>query len=191
MWAALRGHYVQFVIFMGLVERYPDWFNEEIAQRAFIDESRFCFWTSPPERLTDYYERELIETASVVLRKDNGDHHLTDVTIFEDMYHVFSYDHSINGGVAAFNEDVIEYVECVGGMVLDNYPDWFYEYFTESQNNPKEGETYLFSVDNLGYMTVKDRCVVLRNRFGEIRQTTYNDFIRHYDPNLTDLTLLI
>lgn len=191
MYAALRGCCVKYVIYMGMMESYPDWFLEEIANRVIQDESRYCFWTSPPERLTDYYDKELIETHSIVLRKDDGTTHIAERETFDSMYQVFSYDQSVNGGVAAFKHDVIEYVEVIGGAVVDRYPEWFYAYFTESLNNPQDNETYLFNIDGYGHMVVKDRCVVLRNRFGEIRQMTYVDFLKYYDPDLTDITLLL
>ena len=186
MFAALRGHYVQFVVFMGLAEPYPEWFIEEVSDRAFINESRFCFWTPPQEREADYYEKELIETFSVVVRKSNGDTHITEIDTFNDMYRVFTYDHGINGGIAAFNEDVIEYVECFGGGLIDMYPEWFYEHFTELLNNPKDNESYLFNIDGLGHITIKERCVVLRNRFGEVRQMSYGNFLKYYDPRAND-----
>jgi hypothetical protein len=186
MIAALRGHYVQFVVFMGMMEAYPDWFIEEIANRAFIDESRYCFWTSPPERPHDYYEKELIETYSIIVRKESGETQVMEYGTFEECYKIFQFNYSNNGGVAAFNEDWIEYVECIGGALLDVYPQWFYEYFTESLNNPKESETYLFGIDGHGHITVKERCVFLRNRFGEIRQMLYADFLNHYDPRIDD-----
>lgn len=189
MFAALRGHYVQFVIFMGVAERYPDWFIEEISNRIFVNESRYCFWTSPPERQADYYEKELIETYSVVVRKPGGETHIMDVVTFEEMYCVFKFDLPTNSGIAAFNNDVIEYVECHGGGLLDHYPEWFYEYFTESLNNPKDSETYLFSINDNGYLTVSHRCVFLRNRFGEIRYLSYDNFVRHYDPDVNWLWL--
>jgi hypothetical protein len=186
MLAALRGHYVQFVVFMGVSEKYPEWFIEEIANRIFVNESRFSFWTSPPERSCDYYEKELIETYSIVLRKPNGETHIAEIDTFNNMYHVFKYDQLENGGVAAFNEDVIEYVECFGGGLIDTYPKWFYEYFTEALNNPKDDESFLFSIDGLGHITIKERCVFLRNRFGEIRQMSYGNFLKYYDPRIDD-----
>jgi hypothetical protein len=191
MYAALRGSCVKYVIYMGMMESYPEWFKEEIADRILMDDSRYTVWTSPPERMTDYFEKDLIETHSIVLRKDDGTTHIAECETFDAMYHIFTYDQSVNGGIAAFKEDVIEYVEVVGGVVADRYPEWFYAYFTESLNNPKDNETYLFNIDGHGYMTVKDRCVVLRNRFNELRQMTYADFLKYYDPDLTDFSLLI
>lgn len=184
MFAALRGHYVQFVVFMGVAEHYPDWFIEEVSNRIFVNESRFCFWTPPIERQADYYEKELIETYSVIVRKPNGDTHIMEWDTFNDMYRIFKYDLNTNSGIAAFNDDVIEYVECHGGEILDNYPEWFYEYFTESLNNPKDSETYLFAVNDNGYITVDRRYVFLRNKFGEIRHVPYDSFVTHYDPDI-------
>lgn len=187
MFAALRDNYLQYVIFMGVSEQYPDWFVEEVASRVFIDESRFCFWVPPQERAPDYHEKELIETYSIVVRKYTGEIHVLDVDTFNDLYTIFEYDQFLNGGIAAFNEDVIEYTTCIGGSPIDRYPAWFYEYFTEAVNNPKDGETYLFSVDGFGNITVKEeRCVFLRNRFGEIRYVSYGNFLKYYDPRLVD-----
>jgi hypothetical protein len=186
MLAALRGRWVQFAIFMGVSERYPQWFIEEIANRVFVNESRFCFWTSPPERECDYYEKELIETYSVVVRKYDGSTHVMSMDVFHDLYNVFKYEQSVNGGIAAFAEDCIEYVECFGGKMLDHYPKWFYEYFTESLNYPDDEESYLFSLDNNGCIVIDAHCVFLRNKFGEIKQTLYTEFIKYYDPMLSN-----
>lgn len=186
MWTALRGHYVQFVVFMGVSEKYPEWFIEEIANRVFVNESRYSFWTPPPERLCDYYEKELIEAYSIVLRKSNGETHIAEIDTFTDMYRVFKYDLSENGGVAAFKEDVIEYVECFPGGLIDAYPEWFYQYFTEALNNQKDEESYLFSIDGSGHITIKERCVFLINRFGEIRQMSYGNFLKYYEPRIDD-----
>jgi hypothetical protein len=187
MITALRGHYVKFVIFMGVSERYPEWFIEEISNRVFVNESRFSFWTSPQERHSDYYEKELIETYSIVLRKFNGETHIAEVDTFNDMYHIFKYSQFENGGIAAFNDDIIEYVECSGGVLNTTYPEWFYEYFTEALNNPKDHESYLFSIDGLGHITIKERCVFLRNRFGEIKQMSYGSFLKYYEPKIDDV----
>lgn len=186
MLTALRGQYVNFVVFMGVSERYPEWFIEEISNRVFVNESRFTFWTSPIERNVDYYEKDLIESYSIVLRKSNGETHIADVDTFKDLYQVFKYNLFENGGIAAFNDDVIEYVECVGGALIDTYPKWFYEYFTEALNNPKEYESYLFNIDGLGHITIKERCIFLKNRFGEIRQMSYGSFLEYYEPRIDD-----
>ncbi len=186
MFAALRGQYVQFVVFMGVAERYPEWFIEEIANRVFVNESRYCFWTSPPERDCDYYEKEIIEMYSIIVRKSDGSTHVVEVDTFNELYRIFQFDQLVNGGIAAFIDDYIEYVECAGGSLIDRYPKWFYEYFTECLNNPKDSESYLFSVDGHGYITIKERCVFLRNRFGEIRQMLYKDFLKYYDPRIYD-----
>lgn len=188
MLAALIGHYVDFVVFMGVAEPCPTWFIEEVADRVFVNESRFTFWTPAPERGTDYYEKELIETYSIVVRKCSGETHVMSIDTFDSLYRVFTYNQNVHGGVAAFNDDIIEYVECIGGSLIDDYPEWFYEYFTESLNNPKDNESYLYSIGGLGQITIKERCVVLRNRFGLIRTMSYPDFLRYYDPIVHDRT---
>src|SRR5690606_35734242 len=127
MYAALKDHYLQYVIFQGMSDQYPEWFEQEVAERIFVDESRFCFWVPPQERRPDYYEKELIETYSVVLRKKSGEIHVLDMEVFNDMYTIFHYDKFVNGGICAFNDDMIEYTVCVGGSPIDRYPDWFYE----------------------------------------------------------------
>jgi hypothetical protein len=189
MFAALRGTYVQFVIFMGVLEKYPRWFIEEIANRIVVDDSRYCFWTSPPERNHDYYEKDLIDDYSVVVRKSTGETHIMEVDTFHEMYNVFQYNAALNGGRAAFNEDCIEYVECAGGGVsgsaLNHYPRWFYEYFTECLNYPDRGETYLLKLDDNDCVVVDQHCVFLRNKLGEVRQMPYLDFLKHYEPLTT------
>lgn len=200
MRAALRGSYLEFVIFNGTTEAYPEWFAYELYECSFTDESRFTFWVPDGERRPDYYEKQLVEDYSVFLRKPTGEVHLTSYETFEEMYHIFRYDDFTNSGIAAFREDIIEYVECQGGTLLQEYPDWFYEYYTEAVNLP-DGETvyihnahdhdtstdsirspYL-SVNERGEVSVDDRSVFLRNRFGAIRAMYYKDFIKYYDPD--------
>jgi hypothetical protein len=185
MFAALRGTYVQFVVFMGVSERYPKWFIEEISNRVFSDDSRFCFWTPPPERELDYYEKELIEMYSIVVRKPDGSTHVMEQHTFTELYEVFQYNKSLNGGRAAFHEDIIEYVECVGGTMLDIYPPWFYEFFTECINHPDGTETYLLDIDGNGGLIIGGNYVVLRNKLGEVKPMLYLDFLKHYDPLTT------
>jgi hypothetical protein len=197
MRAALRGSYVEYVVFMGVTERYPLWFEEEIYDSVLIDESRYTFWLYKNERSPDYHEKELIEDYSVLLRKPNGDIHLTDWDVFTDMYITFTYDGFTNSGIAAFEEDCIDYVECQAGMLPAGYPEWFYEYFTEAFNYPEDETTFFFydttkhvlkaSKDSLeitagGDVTVTEHCVFLHNKFGEIRGMSYYEFLKYYDP---------
>src|SRR5437763_13558696 len=112
MRVALRGSYVEFVIFMGVTEKYPLWFEEELYECTYTDESRFTFWVPFNERNPDYYEKQLIEDYSVFLRKPNGEVHVTDYDIFTELYITFRYDAFTNSGRAALHEHCIEYVEC-------------------------------------------------------------------------------
>lgn len=194
MKAAIRGSYVEFVIYNGMTEKYPQWCAEELYECAFTDESRFTFWVYSDERKPDYYEKQLIEDYSVFLRKPNGDIHLTDYDVFLEMYHSFTFDSFTNSGIAAFKEDCIDYVECKGGVLTREYPTWFYEFFTEAVNLP-QGETIYFHDHNCGTTTqgpflevsddgqvsVDSHSVFLRNRFGEIKGMLYSDFIKHFD----------
>lgn len=200
MRAALRGSYVEFVIYNGVTERYPDWFEEELYDCTYTDESRYTFYVAPRERRPDYHEKQLIEDYSVFLRKPDGEVHLTDYDIFKDMYHVYIYDAFTNSGIAAFKDDSIDYVECDGGVLLKEYPAWFYEYYTEAVNLPN-GETFYIhdahdhdtscgnirgpylSVSEDGSISIDSRSVFLRNRYGEVRAMFYDDFIRFYDPD--------
>lgn len=198
MRVALRGSYIEFVTFNGNSERYPDWFLEELYECTYTDESRFTFWVDKDERRPDYYEKQLVEDYSVFLRKPDGSIHLTDYDVFSDLYVAFMYNSFTNSGIAAFEDDCIEYVECMGGILLDDYPDWFYEFFTESVNLP-QGETIFFhdcelvgpngsrgpflEVSDDGQVSVRDRSVFLRNKNGEIRGMLYSDFIKHYDDD--------
>jgi hypothetical protein len=193
MQVALRGSYLEFVIFMGMSETYPTWFSEEMYRCSYLDESRFTIWVPKDERKADYHEKKLIEDSSVFLRKSNGDLFVVDLDLFTDLYATFRYDAFTNSGIVAFNEDCIEYVECNGGVLIDEYPDWFYEYFTEAICLP-EVET-IFFMDNKGHrlisnmhiengeLTVTDRCVFLRNKHGEIKGMGYSEFLKYYDPN--------
>lgn len=200
MKAALRGSYMEFVIYNGVTEKYPLWFEEELYECIYTDESRYTFWVPADERGSDYYEKQLIEDYSVFLRKPNGEIHLTDYDVFSEMYETFRYDAFTNSGIAAFEEDCIEYVECIGGVLSRNYPIWFYEFFTEAVNLP-QGETVYFNnvhdchlvdhnnrgpfleVTEDGQVSVDDHSVFLRNKFGEIRGMLYDDFIVYYDDN--------
>ena len=197
MKAALRGSYVEFVTFNGCTERYPEWFVEELYECCYTDESRYTFWVPADERRPDYYEKQLIEDYSVFLRKANGEIHLTDYDVFSDLYTAFRYDSFTNSGIAAFDKDCIDYVECTGGVLGTEYPMWFYEYFTEAVNLP-QGETVFFhdhntstnttrgpflEVSDDGQVSVDDHSVFMRNKIGEIKAMLYEDFIKYYDDN--------
>jgi hypothetical protein len=195
---ALRGSYVEFVIFMGTTENYPRWFEKLIEDAIYVDESRFTFYVDRLERRPDYYEKSLIEDYSVFIRKSDGEVHVTNYDTFQELYISFKYNDFKHAGLAALEEDCIEYVECKPGVLSAGYPDWFYEYFTEMINFPHDEETiYLYDETqhcltakrgNLivplgGDATVTKHCVFLHNRFGEVRGMDYDDFIKYYDPN--------
>jgi hypothetical protein len=198
MRAALRGSYVEYVLFIGVTERYPLWFQAELYDSVYMDENRYTFYVPMHERTPDYYEKTLVEDYSVFLKKPNGDIHVTDYDIFNDLYVSFKSDTFTNSGLAAFEQDCIEYVECRPGVISSGYPDWFYEYFTEVLNFPKDEETiYLYDTDKHcltatrgsliatagGEASVKTHCVFLRNKYGEIRGMEYKDFLKYYDPD--------
>ena len=180
MKVALKGSYVEFVFFMGVTEHYPTWFDEEINDNIYMDEARYTFWVPKEERAVDYYEKQLIEDYTVFLRKANGDIHVTDYDTFNKLYMMFCHNAFTNSGVAALTVDCIEYVEVKGGVLDKRYPEWFYEYFTEAVNFPNNEETVLIQQD--GNITVKAHSVFLRNKFGEIKELLYEDFIKYYDP---------
>jgi len=198
MRVALKDSYVEFVIFMGTTEKYPLWFERKLDECAYTDESRFTFWVTKEERRPDYYEKQLIEDYSVFLRKSNGDMHITDYDVFQNLYITFRHDAFTNSGIAAFESDCIEYVECQSGMLSVAYPTWFYEYFTESVNFPN-GETLFFrdkhnnttkvergpfmEIDQYGGVSVDEHCVFLRNKFGEIKGMLYSEFKKFYDDD--------
>jgi hypothetical protein len=196
MKAALRGHYIEFVFYNGVTEKYPTWFEEELYECVYTDESRYTFWVPREERRPDYYEKQLIEDYSVFLRKPNGEIHLTDFDVFNELYDSFRYDAFTNSGIAAFREDCIEYVECKGGVLSREYPFWFYEFFTEAVNLP-QGETIYFHDHNCGnttqgpFLEVSDdgqvsvdaHSVFLRNKHGEIKGMLYSDFIKFWDDD--------
>jgi hypothetical protein len=197
MQVALRGSYVEYVVFRGITEEYPKWFDKELDQ-MYLNEHRFTFYMPKEERYPDYHEKELVEEFSVFLRKfENDEVFLTNYDTFSELYTIFQYDLFTNSGIAAYKEDTIEYVECRGGILNDEYPNWFYEYFTEAINFPYENETVLFYdawakglkvtegtlfVRNNGDISVSTHCVFLRNRFGEIMGMEYIQFLKIYDP---------
>lgn len=198
MKAALRGSYIEFVHFMGVTEKYPLWFERELDENIYTDESRYTFYKPFEERTPDYYEKQLVEDYSVFLRKSDGNVHITDYDAFSSLFQVFLYDSFYSCGIAALYEDCIEYVECKPGILLPGYPDWFYEHFTEAINFPKDNETiYLYDTETHcltatrgslivtagGEASVTDHCVFLRNKFGEIRGMKYDDFLKYYDPD--------
>jgi hypothetical protein len=198
MRVALRGSYIDFVIFMGLTEKYPLWFEEELYECTYTDESRYTFWVPYDERKPDYHDKQLIEDYSVFLRKPNGEVFVTDYDVFQGMYTTFTFSEFTHSGIAAFDADCIEYVECQAGVLPAGYPEWFYEFFTEAFNYPQDEKTYYFydaskntlkaSRDALevsagGDVEVTEHCVFLRNKFGEIRGMLYDDFLKYYDPN--------
>jgi hypothetical protein len=180
MKAALRGSYVDFVCFMGITEKYPLWFEEELYECVYMDDSRYTFWTPDGERKPDYYEKQLVEDYTVFLRKPNGEVHVTDYEVVQYLYITFQYDITTNSGIMALQDDCIDYVECIGGVLSAEYPNWFYEYFTEAVHFPRNGESIL--VYENGEYSVDNHCVFLKNRFGEIKGMYYDDFLKYYDP---------
>lgn len=198
MKAALRGSYIEYVLFAGVTERYPSWFNKELDESIYVDESRYTFYIPKEERRPDYYEKTLVEDYSVFLRKPTGEVFVTDYDVFSDMYVPFRYNSFTNSGIAAFDDDCIEYVECRPGVLPAGYPVWFYEYFTEAINFPQDEETiYLYDEETHcltakrgslivplnGEASVTSHCVFLRNKLGEIRGMDYDDFSKYYDPD--------
>lgn len=201
MKVALRDTYIEYVLYMGVTEIYPDWFSEELYENIIQNESRYTFWVPLEERRIDYYEKQLVEDYSVFVKKPNGEIHVTDYDVFTDLYTIFIYDRFTNSGIAAFNDDCIDYVECQGGVLPAGYPAWFYEYFTEAINFPPKddnGETIYFYDTNkhciaasresievtvAGEVTVTNHCVFLRNKFGEVKGMNYQDFLKYYDPD--------
>lgn len=181
MKAALRDTYLEFVIFAGMTEKYPLWFEKEMEYCVYQDSDRYTFWVPIDERTPDYHDKQLVEDYSVFLRKSNGEVFVTDYDVFIDLYETFKYSTFTNSGLAAFNEDCIEYVECKGGVLTAAYPTWFYEYFTEAINFPTEEETIL--VNNNDEISVTTHCVFLRNRLGEIKGVKYDEFLKYYDPD--------
>lgn len=194
---ALRGSYVEYVIFAGVTEKYPLWFEEEMYDTVSLDESRYTFWVHRDERNMAYYEKQLVEDYSVFLRKPDGEVHVTDWDVFSELYLAFTYSEFTHSGIAALRDDTIEYVEAQAGSLPLGYPEWFYEHFTEAFNYPQDEKTFFFfdtnkhalkaSRDSMeitagGDVTIREHCVFLRNKFGEIRGMTYNQFLRHYDP---------
>lgn len=188
---------MEYVVFSGITERYPRWFQREIERTIGMDDSRYTFWIPETDRDVDYYEKQLVEDYSIFLRKPNGEVHLTDYDVFKDLYTSFKFNAFNNSGICAFRSDCITYVECKPGVLTYDYPDWFYEYFTEAVHSPNGDETILLhSVDSLSrsgldraYVSDKEvsvsvtkHCVFLRNRFGEIKGMDYEKFLKFYDP---------
>lgn len=184
MKAALKGSYVDFVIFMGESERYPSWFQKELDKCTYTDESKYTFWVHSEERRPDYYEKKLIEDYSVIIRNSKGLLHITDYDVFQNLYITFRYDGFTNSGLAAFEEDTIEYVECKPGVIDCKYPDWFYDYYTESVTLPLDFQGYLlYSDGSSDDIEVVEHCVILRNRSGDIMDMLYSDFKKYYDDS--------
>jgi hypothetical protein len=198
MRVALRGSYVEYVIFMGITEKYPLWFEHELSECVYEDESRYTFWTPMEERGPDYYEKQLVADYSVFLRKPNGEVHVTDYDTFSYLYVTFKYDAFTNSGIAALEGDCIDYVECQAGVLPAGYPEWFYAYFTEAFNYPQDEKTFFFydtdkhvltasresmEITAGGDVIINEHCIFLHNRFGEIRGMTYREFLRYYDPD--------
>ena len=195
MRAVLHGGYVDYVIYTGLTERYPKWFRKEVLDEIYMDSHRYTFWAPKEERPFDYYEMTLVEDYSVFLRKSDGSIFCTSYDVFTQLYTVFLYEDYMNHGVAAFTEDCIEYVECQPGILSAEYPDWFYEFFTEVANLPMEQTVLMYDTSQSLYaqaggyviklydaVIVDTHCVFLQNQFGEVRHMEYGDFIKHYNP---------
>lgn len=197
MRVALRGSYVDFVMYMGITEKYPLWFERELNSIVDYGDSQYTFYVPLNERRIDYYEKQIISDYSVFIRKANGEVHVTDNCTFHDMYSTFIYNEFTHSGIAAFDDDCIDYVECQAGVLPTNYPEWFYEFFTEAFNFPKDGETIYFfdetnslsamrgdiTVQSGGEASIREHTVFLRNRFGEIKAMPYDKFVQYYDPS--------
>lgn len=200
---ALRGSYVEVVFFMGINERYPAWFADELYNNIFQDADRYTFWVPEYQRTPDYHEKQLVDDYSVFIRKTTGEIHVIDYDLFIEVFYLFRYDKFTNSGLAAMNEDCIDYVECHGGELSSGYPEWFEEYFTEAVNFPGDDSTLFFYDNNdpfddvvtlvvndnsvvvaiNGDVEVTSRCVFLRNKFGEVRGLGYHTFLKYYDPD--------
>lgn len=181
MKAAIQGGYVEAVFFMGVNEKYPMWFQEEIYDAIFTNESLYTFWVDRSERTPDYYEKQLVEDYSVFLRRSNGEIFVTNYDLLDEYYTIFRTDTFTNSALVAFNDDIIEYMECHGGILCGYPEDWFYEYFTESLLNPQQGETvFVNEVD--GDITITEHCSVMQNKYGEVKVVDWDTFIQIYDP---------
>lgn len=181
MRAALRGTYTEYAHFNSISDRYPDWLVDELYDSIFSNESSYSFWSPEGDREVEYYDKTLIADYSVFLRNSSGHIHVTTYDAFIELYDIFTYDSFTNSGLVALKEDSIEFVECKAGVIPAGYPSWFYEYFTEAVNFPQEPET-IFINDRFD-ISVDDRCIFLRNKFGEVRYMEYESFIKQYDPD--------
>lgn len=197
MKVALRDTYVEYVLFCGMSETYPRWFNELIDDTISLDESRYTLYVHYNERTMSYYDKQLVDDYSVFVRKPDGEVYVTDWDAFNEVYQTFTWSEFSHSGISAPHENCIEYVECKAGVLRDLYPAWFYEYFTEAFNFPQDDKTFFFydtdkhnvtaTRDSLeitagGGVTVKEDSVFLRNRLGEIKGMTWVDFLKYYDP---------
>lgn len=181
MIAGIHGSYVEFVIFNGVTETYPEWFKKEIEESIYVDEHRFTLYVDKSERRPDYYEKTLVEDYSVFLRKPSGELHVTSYETFTELYKIFRWNAFTNSGVAVFMADMIEYVECKPGKLPAGYPEWFYEYFTEAVNFPQTEETVLFTDGK--DISITEHYTFLRNKFGSIMGLPYSKFLLYYDPD--------
>lgn len=198
--AAYYESYIDYVVYDGMIEKYPAWFREEVLDDIVMDASRYTHWIPYDERPPGYYDKQVVEGASVFLRKPCGDIHCTDYDTFEKLYYTFYYNDFTNSGIAAFEEDIIEYVECRPGILPRESPDWFYEYFTEAVNLVDE-ETVLWNdsfgvrTDNKGLLwsdygegngtgevVVDHHCVFMRNFAGSIMYQPWEKFIEVFNP---------
>lgn len=198
--AARYDSYVDYVIFDGQCERYPKWFEEDVLEDIVMDASRYTRWMPKEERPTDYFDKTVVERDSVFLRKHDGTIHVTDYYVFSNLYYVFYYNDYLNHGVAAYEDDIIEYVECLPGVLPFESPDWFYEYFTEAANLVDE-ETILWNSsfdvgtevhgliwsDHMdgsgeGEIVVDVHCVFLRNFAGSVMYLPWKYFINDFNP---------
>lgn len=198
--AARHEAYVDYVLYDGQIAKYPDWFYEEVLDDIVMDASRYTRWIPREQRAPDYHDKTVVERDSVFLRKHDGRIHMTDYATFQQLYYVFYHNDFLNHGVAAFEEDTIEYVECKPGALPFESPDWFYEYFTEAVNLPDE-ETILWNESfnvktktegliwsgfmdgtDEGEIVVDHHCVFLRNFAGSIMYLPWEYFIQDFNP---------
>jgi len=127
---------------------------------------------------------------SVEIEKNDGNVAVVHIDIFNCLYR------KLDGHTAALKDDCIEYVEFMPGTEIDK-PIWFYEYFTDVTIIPEDAKTVLYYDDGTLPITVSRKslmefgmddsihitshCVILRNKYGELRGLEYDEFFKFYD----------
>lgn len=156
MIAAFKSTAIDYAIFNGLTERYPEWFEKIVVDHTYVDEFGFSI----------YGLDSLVEGYDVFVRNSKGEVKKLDYELFDNSYL------TINDRIAVPRASTIEYLIYDG--VKSNYPGWFVE-AVEYGLIERVYDTFYFNEE--GGPIPMDHCfVLLRNDYGDLKHIDYTTF---------------